>query len=133
MTMPPSEPPPGENPNGDWPPGYQPPPHYPLQPRRRISVGMAFLGVFIYAMINLAVGFMAFMVAGSTSNEASNVVFGVTAVVLLLIAFGGGAVLLQRRSPDVKGIGLGLMIGWALTSVFTVGFCTALNPELYTQ
>ena len=63
---------------------------------------------------------------------AANVVFGTSAVVLALIAFGGGAVLLLLRSPYAKGIGLGLMIGWALTSVFTVGFCTGINPGLYT-
>jgi hypothetical protein len=93
---------------------------------------MVFVGPVIYAAINIVLGFMAFLVAGSTTNQGSNVVFGVTAVGLALIAFGGGTVLLLLRSPYAKGIGLGLMIGWALTSVFTVGFCTGINPELYT-
>ena len=35
-------------------------------------------------------------------------------------------------SPYAKGLGLGLMIGWAVTSLFTVGFCTGINPEMYT-
>ncbi|CAN5250064.1 hypothetical protein BH11ACT6_BH11ACT6_19780 [soil metagenome] len=155
MSMPPA----GDDPSGDWPshaqgpppdqppappPGYPygaypPPPGYPYgpptpppSPPRRISVGMVFVGPLIYAGLNLAIGFMAFVFAGSTTNQASNVVFAVTAVVLALIAFGGGAVLLLLRSPYAKGIGLGLMIGWALTSVFTVGFCTGINPGLYT-
>ena len=145
MTTPPT----GDNPNGDWPshetgPPTGPPPPPPVYPYgaypppppqpapRRISVGMVFVGPLIYAALNLAIGFMAFIVAGSTTSDASNAVFGTTAVVLALIAFGGGAGLLFLRSPYAKGIGLGLMIGWALTSVFTVGFCTGINPGLYT-
>ncbi|MET0901016.1 MAG: hypothetical protein ABWY45_24145 [Mycobacterium sp.] len=149
-----STPPADDYPDGDWPsheagppgpppppPGYPygaypPPPGYPSgpppPPPRRISVGMVFVGPLIYAALNLVIGFMAFIFAGSTTNQASNYVFGVTAVVLALIAFGGGAILLLLRSPYAKGIGLGLMIGWALTSVFTVGFCTGINPGLYT-
>lgn len=153
MTFPPSEPPPGANPNDQWPPGgippgQQPPPGYPYgapppppgypygppppQPPRRISVGMVFVGPLIYAAINVVVGFMAFILAGSTTNQASNAVFAGTAVILALIAFGGGAGLLAVRNPYAKGIGLGLMIGWALTSVVTVGFCTGINPTMYT-
>ena len=26
---------------------------------------------------------------------------------------------------------MGLMIGWALTSIFTVGICTGINPMLH--
>ena len=92
---------------------------------------MVFVGPLIYAALNLAIGFLAFVFAGSTTSDASNAVFGTTAVVLALIAFGGGTVLLLLRSPQAKGIGLGLMIGWALTSVVTVGFCTGINPGLY--
>jgi hypothetical protein len=93
---------------------------------------MVFVGPLIYAALNLVIGFMAFIVAGSTTNQAANVVFGTAAVALALIAFGGGTILLLLRSPYAKGIGLGLMIGWALTSVLTVGFCTGINPDLYT-
>ena len=150
MTTPPT----GDNPNGDWPsheagpptgppappPGYPygayPPPSSPPPPAqpapRRISVGMVFVGPLIYAALNLAIGFLAFIFAGSTTSGVSNAVFATTAVVLALIAFGGGTVLLLLRSPHAKGIGLGLMIGWALTSVVTVGFCTGINPGLYT-
>jgi hypothetical protein len=28
-------------------------------------------------------------------------------------------------------MGLGLMIGWALWSITTAGFCTGINPGLY--
>ncbi len=27
---------------------------------------------------------------------------------------------------------MGLMIGWALTSILTAGICTGLNPAMYT-
>ena len=110
-------------------PGY-PPPAAP--PRRRISVGMMFVGPLIYVAVNVVLGFLAFVFAGSTTGGSPDAVFGFTALVLAVIAFGGGAALLALRSPYAKGIGLGLMIGWALTSVFTVGFCTGLNPGLYT-
>ena len=93
---------------------------------------MEFVGPLIYIVANMVIGFMAFILASSSTSQASNVVMGVSAAVLALIAFGGGAGLLMLRSPHAKGIGLGLMIGWALTSVFTVGFCTGINPELYT-
>lgn len=133
---PPVPPPPPPPPGPGY--GYGPPPGYPLQahppavPPRRISIGMVFVGPLIYAAVNLVVGFLAFIIAGSSSTGSPDAVFGVTAVGLALIAFGGGAALLMMRSPYAKGIGLGLMIGWALTSVLTVGFCTGLNPELYT-
>ena len=51
---------------------------------------------------------------------------------LALIAFGGGGALLATRKPrGRRGMGMGLMIGWALTSIVTVGICTGLNPALY--
>lgn len=146
MTQPPPEEPPnGENPPGYPPAGYPPPPGYPYypgpppgypygpppQPKSRIHIGMVFAGVAIYFAINFVIGFAAFAVAGtSTSGDATGIFLG-TAVLLALIAFGGGGGLLAVRSPFAKGLGLGLMIGWALTSVFTVGICTGLNPAIY--
>ena len=133
----PPPPPPGHGygpPQGYPPPGYPPYGHPapPPSPPRRISIPMVFVGPLIYVVLNMVIGFLAFVVAGSTTTQASNTVFGITAVVLALIAFGGGAALLAVRSPYARGIGLGLMIGWALTSVLTVGLCTGLNPDLYT-
>lgn len=112
-------------------PPYPPPPPPPPRPPRRISIAMVFVGVPIYAAINTVLGFAAFVVAGSQSGSA-NPILGAAAVVLALIAFGVGGVLVALKSPQAKGIGLGLMIGWALTSVVTVGFCTGVNPALYT-
>jgi hypothetical protein len=50
---------------------------------------------------------------------------------LALFAFGVGGVLVALRKPWAMGLGLGLMIGWALTSIFTVGICTGINPSIY--
>ena len=135
----PFHPPPG--PPGYPPPGYsggaQGQPGYPYQqpPRRepKISVGTTFAGILVYVVINFVVGVLAFMIGGATGSSGPNGIFIVAAVLLVLIAFGGGASLLKNGSPSAKGIGLGLMIGWALTSLLTAGFCTGLNPAMYTS
>jgi hypothetical protein len=121
MTTPPGPPFPG---------GYGYPPLPPPQPPRKLAIGMVFVGAPIYIALNSLLGFVAFLIAGS-STDSANVILGAAAVMLALIAFGGGAALLAVRNPQVKGIGLGLMVGWALTSLVSVGFCTGINPALY--
>lgn len=123
----PPYPPPPPPPGG---PGY--PYGAPPPPPRKISIGMVFVGMLIYAAINTVLGFGAFVVAGADTDSANPILIA-AAVLLALIAFGGGAALLATKSPQAKGIGLGLMIGWALTSVVTVGFCTGVNPALYSS
>lgn len=105
-------------------------PSYPPPPPRRISVGMVFVGAPIYIVVNTVLGFGAFIAAGSRTGSA-NPILGAAAVMLALIAFGGGAALLATKNPHARGIGLGLMIGWAVTSMVTVGFCTGINPHIY--
>ncbi|ORX16748.1 hypothetical protein AWC31_20910 [Mycolicibacterium wolinskyi] len=97
-------------------------------------MGMVFIGPILYATINLILGFMAFLAAGSYDSQGGNpnIVLAAAAVVLAVIAFGGGIVLLRQSSRYAKGLGIGLMIGWALVSLFTAGFCTGVNPQLYT-
>ncbi|AKK30275.1 hypothetical protein AB431_06005 [Mycobacterium sp. EPa45] len=121
-------PPPGYRPPGqyDYPPPAPPPWQQPHTPR--ISVGMAFLGAFLYLPLNFVIGFAVLAMSGGSGHAA--LVAG--AVVLALIAFGGGGVLLATSNASGKGIGLGLMIGWAVLTVVSVGFCTGINPELYT-
>ena len=92
---------------------------------------MVFVGAPVYVAVNIAIGFAAFIVAGSTTNQKGAWVFGITALVLAFVAFGAGGGMLAAPSRNAKGFGLGLMVGWALTSIFTVGICTGLNPELY--
>lgn len=130
LPQPPSYPPPQGYPPP--PPGYWPPGQYdarrampPATPR--ISVGMAFLGAFLYFVINVVVGFALVAMSGSIGRGG----LAAGAVGLALIAFGGGAALLATSNASAKGLGLGLMIGWAFLSVVSVGFCTGLNPQLY--
>jgi hypothetical protein len=91
---------------------------------------MVFAGVPLYSTLNVVLGFVIVGIAGSSTSHG--VVIGVGAAILALIAFGGAA-LLATRNPNAKGLGLGLMIGWALTSLLTAGFCTGLNPALYSS
>lgn len=95
--------------------------------RARISVGMVFLGSFLYCVVNVMT---AFAVVTASGGGHAAVVGG--AVVLALGALGGGGALLATSNSSARGLGLGLMIGWAFLSVVSVGFCTGLNPELYT-
>ena len=129
---PPPPPPPPGYPVYQYPPGYPygPPP----QPERRISMVMVLLGPFLYAALNLMIGFIALMGAGTldSSDRGANLVFVGAAALLALIAFGGGALLLLMKNPTAKGLGIGLMVGWALVSLFTAGICTGINPEMYT-
>ncbi|WP_173008397.1 hypothetical protein [Mycolicibacterium sp. P1-18] len=115
MTNPPFEPPPG------W---YPPPPPNTTG----TVVGLAVVGVLAYGAMNLLVGLV--VLAGASAHGGA--VVGVGAVILALVAFGGGAVLIALRRPWAKGLGIGLMIGWALLSITSVGYCTGLNPEMYT-
>ncbi len=119
-------PPPQGYPVYQYPPGY---PYGPPPPQPRISAVMVILGPFLYAALNLVIGFIAFIGAGSTDNP--DIVLGGTAVLLALIAFGGGATMLFSKNPTTKGLGIGLMVGWALVSLFTAGLCTGINPDLY--
>ena len=124
MTDPPFQPPPPPPPP-PTPPGWYPPP--PPSSTGTV-VGLAVVGVLLFGAVNLLVGLVVLAVAA----EHGGAVVGAGAVILALIAFGGGAVLIALRRPWAKGLGIGLMIGWALLSITSVGYCTGLNPEMYT-
>ncbi|MBO3745958.1 hypothetical protein J5X84_07755 [Streptosporangiaceae bacterium NEAU-GS5] len=87
---------------------------------------MAFLGLVLYSVVNV-VSFLA-VVNVLTNHPAMPATY---AVILAVGALGGGALLLLLRRPWAKGLGLGLMIGWALWSIFSAGICTGLNPSIY--
>ncbi|MBG0827102.1 hypothetical protein HS041_04915 [Planomonospora sp. ID67723] len=87
-------------------------------------MGLAFVGVLVYIVINVVFAFIAFATGSSTG-------FAVVAGLLALVSFGGGILLVRNSAPVAKGLGIGLMIGWALVSIVSAGFCTGLNPELY--
>ena len=134
-------PPPGYPHNGPPPSGYPyqgfpPAPGYPYQqwqqpPPSRISIGMVFAGCGIWAIINVIVALVAILASAGAASGSDNVILGTAALGLIATAFGGGGALLAARNRHAKGLGLGLMIGWALTSLFTVGVCTGINPGMY--
>lgn len=117
--------------------GAPPPPGYPYQqwrpppPASRIAIGTVFAGCAAWAVINVLVALGAILVSAGATSGSDNLILGAAALGLVLIAFGVGGGLLAVRNRYAKGFGLGLMIGWALTSLFTVGFCTGINPAMY--
>ncbi|WP_327108133.1 hypothetical protein [Nonomuraea glycinis] len=97
---------------------------------------MAFAGVGIYSVVNTVLGFFIFFAALSQGNSTSggpsaSVLVAVGAVILVVVGLVAGVGLLFVRKPWATGMGLGLMIGWALWSITTAGFCTGINPGLY--
>jgi hypothetical protein len=117
-------PPPGP-PYGPYPP--YPPPREPSS--AGLIIGLAVVGVFTYFAINL-VAALTIMFLAIESPVSNAVVLG-GAIGLALFAFAGGGLLIALRKPWAKGLGLGLMIGWALTSIFTLGICNGINPTIY--
>lgn len=92
---------------------------------------LTFVGIILFVIIN-AVAFVATIVmADSVRGDGKLVVVGIAAALLAVFALVGGILLIRLRRPWTKGLGLGLMIGWALVSIGTSGFCTGVNPSIY--
>ncbi|MEU8150077.1 hypothetical protein [Nonomuraea sp. NPDC048901] len=87
-------------------------------------VGLAFAGAFGYWILNVIVGLI-------VVSMSSTVAIGVAAGLLAVVGIGAGIVLVVLRRPWALGLGLGLMIGWALASIVSAGYCTGLNPGMY--
>ncbi|MEU7832449.1 hypothetical protein [Nonomuraea sp. NPDC049129] len=87
-------------------------------------VGLAFAGAFGYWILNVIVGLI-------VVSMSSTVAIGVAAGFLAVVGIGAGIVLVVLRKPWALGLGLGLMIGWALASIVSAGYCTGLNPGMY--
>lgn len=124
MTEPPDQPPNQEPPwrkplyrPGQMPP---PPPERVRIPRRESddvpSVAMAFVGMFLTIPIS-------FFVVVAT-YEGAGLAPGATAAALVL-ALGGG--LCFVRESAARGLGIGLMIGWAGLTIISGGICTGLH------
>lgn len=158
MTTPPPGPPPSEPPIEDYPedtppqgfpppmahypdppagyhpplpdpyPGAQPPPG--VTPPRRFSVITVLVGPVIFGLLDVIVT-LVLLIGGEAVGLSQNLTMILGAILLASIAFGGGAALLRSKNPDIRGIGLGLMIGWALISLVSGGLCTGLNPSVY--
>ncbi|WP_336212592.1 hypothetical protein [Nonomuraea sp. LPB2021202275-12-8] len=108
-----------------------PPPPPPASNSTGLVVGMSFAGLGAYSIVNLVLGFVIFIAAMDQSTGGGTGLVAAGAVILVLVGLGAGVGLLLVRKPWATGLGLGLMIGWALWSITTAGFCTGLNPSLY--
>ncbi|MFI6484903.1 hypothetical protein ACIBH1_43775 [Nonomuraea sp. NPDC050663] len=86
---------------------------------------MAFAGFALFILINIAT---AVAVLASASSKTPVLI---ATILLALVALAGGLTLILLRRPWTKGLGMGLMIGWALVSIVSAGWCTGLNPGLY--
>lgn len=93
---------------------------------------MTLVGIIAHVFLNLALFLGTLAVAdGLGDNKQTALVGG--AVILAAIDFVGGGLLLRLRRPWSRGLGLGLMIGWALVTILTAGYCTGINTTLYTD
>ncbi|GAA3569610.1 hypothetical protein GCM10022419_058140 [Nonomuraea rosea] len=93
-------------------------------------IALVFAGLTLYSVVNALVGFFIFVVAMNQEGNATAYIV-TAAIILALFGLGLGAWLVFLRKPWSKGLGLGLMIGWALWSILSAGLCTGLNPGLY--
>lgn len=106
----------------------------PEQPKPGTNGATMVAGALSFILGNAVFGFLALMVGGSLADRYGTgfgAVPGFVAVVGIAVAFGVGTVLIRTGDRDKRGWGVGLMVGWALVSMFTVGICTGLNPVLY--
>lgn len=71
------------------------------------------------AFVGASVAAVAFLVGEVWS-------LGAFAVLSVVVAFGGGLALVSIPRTWARGLGLGLMIGWALVVLFTAGLCVAV-------
>ncbi|MBF6359153.1 hypothetical protein IU447_03425 [Nocardia farcinica] len=111
------------------PPSVGPPP--PGSGNGLVVAGFAVLGAFVYICANAVLGFMVFLLVSERPGTTGEIILGVATAAGVLTVFVGGGLLIRTRNAVAKGLGLGLMIGWALVTICTVGLCTGVNPDLY--
>lgn len=132
----PQQPTPPQQPPQGYPPAY-PPPRYPGYPPgyppsrpsndTGIVIGFAFVGITVSVVVNILVMIAALSLVGVDSNNGNDGTqfLWISGVLSVVIAFGGGGALIAIKKPWTKGMGIGLMIGWALMSIL-VGFCVSI-------
>ncbi|WP_433436255.1 hypothetical protein [Nonomuraea sp. CA-141351] len=125
----PGEPTPPQEGSSEGQAGWVPPSQVPPA-STGVLIALMFAGLAIYSVLNVVIGVLVVVGMGSDDANATPYLIAGT-VVLALIGLGAGIGLLFVRRPWTKGIGLGLMIGWALWSIVSAGYCTGLNPGLY--
>ncbi|RGA02019.1 hypothetical protein DI270_026405 [Microbispora triticiradicis] len=95
-------------------------------------VALTFAGIVLEVIVNAILAVATLAAADGLGDHKEIAVVG-GAVILATIVFGGGTLLIRHRQPWSRGLGLGLMIGWALVTIVTAGFCTGVNTSLYTD
>lgn len=76
-------------------------------------------GFLAYALINLVVMWAPMHNSGSDT--------GVQAVVLIAVAFGFGAFLVWGVGRNGRAYGFGMMLGWVVLTLLSLGFATGLG------
>ncbi|ORB76684.1 hypothetical protein [Mycobacterium timonense] len=94
-----------------------------------MPTGNVIAGIGLYIAINVPVFIKMNQYTGT--SEHRHTVMAIGAVALAVIALLGGGALLLAHNRSTKAIGLGLIIGGALSSVLSAGYCTGLNPSDY--
>ncbi|GAA4443592.1 hypothetical protein ACFQV2_32800 [Actinokineospora soli] len=87
----------------------------PLDPASGVSVPMVLVGVLAF----LAVDVLMLVALDGRPPLSFAVVLGVAVAV-------GSAVLLITRNRDARGLGIGVLVGWALATQFSGGLLTGL-------
>jgi hypothetical protein len=119
-------------PGPDWtvppPPQFPPGPERPIRTRRVFGgIGLAFLGQVVAILLGVGA-----IVLGSQSENSENALLGVyleivLQILLFLACLIVGIVWIARKD---RGIGLGILIGWAASvlifPVAGIGVCLAL-------
>lgn len=137
-------PPAGPGPGYGAPPGYLPPdgavppspygpggPALPPPPAKRFSGGMIAAGVFVGMTLAVGVPLLALGI-GSTlvGDSGSGAAVAVTLAVAVLAPLVLGIVLVRKGTPERRGLGLGLLIGWAVVTIVGGGLCIAIIAAL---
>lgn len=118
----------GGPPQGQGGPPQGPPPQG--ESRNGCAMAAAFAGgVALYVLVNFVIVLISFQVGDTLDSEGAGFAGG--AVLLALLALGGGAICFFKGSQVVKALGMGLVFGWSAVSIVTLGYCTGLNPDLY--
>jgi hypothetical protein len=111
------------------PPGYGPPPPVPPQRPKRFSGALVAVGVLVGMVV--AVGLPLLLLAGIAGVGPDQAWVGWAFLGLgVLLPAAVGAVLVFRGSPERRGFGLGLLLGWAGTTLVGGGICAAIILSL---
>jgi hypothetical protein len=109
-------------------PGWPPPP--PPLPPRRYSTKWIWIGVALGIAATMGLPFLGLVVAAVVKVRGVIAIVSLVALVVPLVL--GIVFLAQEGTPSRKGLGLGLIIGWALAPIVFAGLCILVIVGAYT-